>query len=71
MTSEKVFVAIGIYQAIRVSITVFMPFAIQTIAEMQVCCGRLQVSVVSWACCEMWMAVSLQQPVFPNIRHFV
>lgn len=44
MVAEKVFVTISLYQAIRVSITVFMPFAVQNIAEVHVCCDRLQVS---------------------------
>ncbi|XP_076435453.1 ATP-binding cassette sub-family C member 4-like isoform X2 [Babylonia areolata] len=42
MTPEKVFVAIAVYQAIRVPITVFIPFAVQTISEFRICCERVQ-----------------------------
>ena len=43
MASVQVFVTIALYQAIRIPITVFMPFAVQNMAEMRVCFDRLQV----------------------------
>ena len=43
VTPDKVFVTIAIYQAIRVPITVFIPFAVQNIAEMRISFDRLQV----------------------------
>ncbi|KAK7479006.1 hypothetical protein BaRGS_00029767, partial [Batillaria attramentaria] len=42
MTPEHVFVTISLYQAIRVPITVFMPFAVQNIAEMRISFDRVQ-----------------------------
>ncbi|KAL8592431.1 hypothetical protein ACOMHN_021373 [Nucella lapillus] len=43
MTTARVFVTIAVYQAVRVPITVFIPFAIQTMSEMRVCLQRLEV----------------------------
>lgn len=43
MTVVSVFVTIAMLQSIRVPLTVFVPFAIQNIAEMRITFTRLQV----------------------------
>ncbi|XP_033761066.1 multidrug resistance-associated protein 4-like isoform X2 [Pecten maximus] len=42
MTAEKVFVTIALYQAIRLSATLFIPFAVQFSSETKVTTARLQ-----------------------------
>ena len=44
MSAEKVFVTIGLYQAIRLSTMLFIPFGIQFAAETRVTCKRIKVS---------------------------
>lgn len=44
MTPYRVFITIGLFQANRLSTTLFVPFAIQHIAEMKVVLQRLKVS---------------------------
>lgn len=44
MTAEKVFMTISLYQAVRLSTTLFIPFAFQFLSEARVTTNRLQVS---------------------------
>ncbi|BFZ06670.1 hypothetical protein BsWGS_09709 [Bradybaena similaris] len=44
MTAYKVFLTIGLFQAFRLSTTLFIPFAIQNMAESNVVLSRLEVS---------------------------
>lgn len=44
MTAEKVFITISLYQAVRLSTTLFIPFAFQFLSESRVTVQRLQVS---------------------------
>ena len=44
MSTVKVFVTIGLYQATRLSTTLFMPFAITFMMETKVTLDRIQVS---------------------------
>lgn len=46
LSSEKVFVTIALYQAIRLSTTLFIPFAIQFASETMVTVKRLQVCLM-------------------------
>lgn len=50
LTAEKVFVTISLYQAVRLSTTLFIPFAIQFISETRVTIKRLEVSSCIFGC---------------------
>lgn len=50
LTAEKVFVTISLYQAVRLSTTLFIPFAIQFISETRVTIKRLEVSSCTFDC---------------------
>jgi ATP-binding cassette subfamily C (CFTR/MRP) protein 4 len=46
LTAEKVFVTVTLYQAIRLSMTLFIPFAIQFGSETMVTINRLKVRLL-------------------------
>lgn len=44
MNSEQVFVTFGLFLALRIPLTIFIPFSVQYISEMNVVSSRVQVS---------------------------
>ena len=43
MTAETVFVVIGMYNPVRLTMTLFVPFAVQMLTEASITVKRLQV----------------------------
>ena len=80
MTTVNVFVTLGLYHAIRLSTTLFMPFAITFMMEMKVTLDRTQVStcvIFSVSCyvlllnkCRTQSSGRLGRKSFPNLVYF-
>ena len=46
LTAKKVFSTLALLQVLRFSLAIFLPMAVQTIAEAQVSCTRIQVCIL-------------------------